>query len=107
MASRARRRSDVCFGAALAFVLALSVAAPAQARPPEFPPGLQVAAASPAGQVSSSRNWPGAHDIAALASDGPGFWAPIVDWIAAWKSAIGGLITHVWKGDKDNANTCS
>ena len=96
MASGFQRRGSACISAALMLMMAFGAIAPARAHPPEYQPLTQTTPSS--GQSVSAQDWFPADPPAPLSSDGPGFWAPVIAWVMAWKTAVGELISHVWKG---------
>jgi hypothetical protein len=104
--SRIRRQGSARIAAALILSVALSGITPAQARPPEHHPTVQ--SANPSNRSATpSNSWRELEQAASVPGDTSSFWGPVYALVMAWKSAIGTLITHVWKGGNSDSEECS
>jgi hypothetical protein len=106
MMSRIRRQCSACIGAALIISVALSGVTPAQARPPEHHPNVQSASGPSTRSATPGHSWFAPEQTASLPRETSSFWGPIYALVMAWKSAIGTLITHVWKGGDSDSEVC-
>lgn len=107
MMSRVRRHGSACMAVALTLTVTLSTVAPAQARPPALPqPAVQPAEAPSFNSAAPDPTWLAMEQTASAAQSSEGFWAPIYALVMAWRSAIGTLITHMWKSGSSGSETC-